>query len=226
MQVNNSIIIPVELGHVFCFLIKGEKTILVDTGVPGCSDKIFAKMNEVGIKPEDVSLILITHGHLDHYGSLAEVQTKIKAKVAIQRKAADSLRTGTNEVVKPTSFMSRIISILMASQMNKKIPGTEPEIIFKDKLDLNEYGVKGQVISTPGHTPGSVSVILENGETIVGDMIGGKFSKPSEPTIPFFAADLDLLKKNVHKVLEFEPMVIYASHGGPFSTEAVKKYFA
>jgi glyoxylase-like metal-dependent hydrolase (beta-lactamase superfamily II) len=225
MQVNNSLVVPISLGHVSCFLIKGEKNILVDTGIPGSAGKIMEVIQEAGIKPTDISLIIITHGHLDHFGSLTEIKRITGAKIAVQRNAAGFVRTGKNEDVKATGFLSNIISILMSSQMKKNIAGIEIDIVFKDELDLNEYGVKGKVISTPGHTPGSASIILENGETIVGDMIGGKFSNPSAPTIPLFATDLKLLHKSVQKVLSFSPVIIYASHGGPFKTDEVRDRF-
>jgi len=40
-----------------------------------------------------------------------------------------------------------------------------------DEFDLGEYGIAGKIIHTPGHSPSSVSIVLESGETLVGDML-------------------------------------------------------
>jgi len=39
------------------------------------------------------------------------------------------------------------------------------------EYDLKEWGVEGKVLHTPGHTPGSLSVVLDNEEAILMDML-------------------------------------------------------
>jgi glyoxylase-like metal-dependent hydrolase (beta-lactamase superfamily II) len=55
-------------------IVRDQKTIIVDTGNPGSAANILAAMKKHQIDPEDVSLILITHSHLDHSGGAAELQ--------------------------------------------------------------------------------------------------------------------------------------------------------
>ena len=72
---NNTLtIIPIKLGIVKSFIVKGKKTVIVDTGYAGNGNKILRYLNENFIKPEDVSLIILTHGHIDHYGSAEELK--------------------------------------------------------------------------------------------------------------------------------------------------------
>lgn len=75
------------------------------------------------------------------------------------------------------------------------------------------------VIPTPGHTPGSVSVLLESGEAIVGDLVMGKLMgllrKPGPPVV---AWELDRNWESVHQLLALSPNIIYVGHGGPFET--------
>lgn len=67
---NNSFsVIPLKLGLVKSFIIKGYKSVIVDTGYPGNGNKILHCLQENLIKPTDISLIIIIHGHIDHYGS-------------------------------------------------------------------------------------------------------------------------------------------------------------
>jgi hydroxyacylglutathione hydrolase len=47
------------------------------------------------------------------------------------------------------------------------------DILVEERYDLNDLGFKGYIIHTPGHSPGSISVILENEIAIVGDTLFG-----------------------------------------------------
>ncbi len=67
-------------------------------------------------------------------------------------------------------------------------PAFEPDILIDGPLELEEYGVRGRVIPTPGHSPGCVSVLLKSGDAIAGDLIFP--SIPSEkPSLTFWADD-------------------------------------
>jgi len=78
---------------------------------------------------------------------------------------------------------------------------------------------------TPGHTPGSVSVVLENREVIVDDLIMGGFVRRKRPCNPIFANDINQVKKTIEEIMKNKPRKLYASHGGPFSPEDVLRYF-
>jgi glyoxylase-like metal-dependent hydrolase (beta-lactamase superfamily II) len=54
-------------------IIRDQKTIIFDTRSPGSAAKILAAMKKHQIDPEEVSLIVITHSHLDHSGGAADV---------------------------------------------------------------------------------------------------------------------------------------------------------
>ena len=51
------------------------------------------------------------------------------------------------------------------------IEGVNPDILVDDVFGLSEYGISGKIIHTPGHSQGSMSIILDNGETLIGDMV-------------------------------------------------------
>jgi glyoxylase-like metal-dependent hydrolase (beta-lactamase superfamily II) len=78
------------------YLVRGERTVLVGTGTPGNAARIVQAMGRLGLKPQQVSLILITHGHADHFGGVAALQQMIGAPVAIGRADAWALRSGHN----------------------------------------------------------------------------------------------------------------------------------
>jgi glyoxylase-like metal-dependent hydrolase (beta-lactamase superfamily II) len=58
-----------------CYLLWGRHgVVLIDPGPPGSTPAIIAGAAEAGVTPGEVCLILVTHGHLDHYGAAAEVK--------------------------------------------------------------------------------------------------------------------------------------------------------
>ena len=223
MQQSQSTVIPISLRGVKAFLIKGTRPILVDTGNPGNEQQIVGALARNGVAPQDLSLILITHSHLDHFGSLAALKPQTAAKIAVQANDADALRDGVNQELHPTSFLGKLF--LKVIPQHKKFPGVQPDIIIEQQLDLAEFGVQGAAIATPGHTSGSLSLFLANGEAIIGDLIMGGIFRPKAPHYPWFAADLDQVKQNIQAVLRRRPSIIHASHGGPFSLETLVKTF-
>lgn len=66
-----------------------------------------------------------------------------------------------------------------------KYPGTKPDIVMDtEEFSLWEYGIDGRVLHTPGHTKGSVSVLLESGELFAGCMAHNRFPFRLTPGLP------------------------------------------
>jgi len=74
---------PIKLGGVNCFLVQEEGLILIDTGTPGQHDRIVKQVKQLGLNPEDIELIVITHGHGDHFGSAQKIKELTGAKLAV-----------------------------------------------------------------------------------------------------------------------------------------------
>lgn len=209
-------IIPISLGIVKAYLIKGEKWILVDTGFAFSYKLMLKKMKKNHINPEDISLIIITHNHLDHVGGLLKLQKLTNAKVLIHSLDGKDLRKGISSVVTPVKALAKLIF-----KFNHANHITfEPHIEINDNMDLKEFGVRGKVIHTPGHTPGSLSIMLTNGDVIIGDLITGKKRKAKL----FYVIDnLTDLKSSLNKLIELGAKRFYTSHGKVCNVEAVEK---
>ena len=203
----------IDLGFVKAFLIKGEKYILLDTGVPKSFAKIKRYMTDNDINPRDISLVIITHNHLDHTGSLSNIKELTGAPVLIHTSEDLSLSKGAT-----TPVQSRILLLRWLVKIMKK-PKIEPfnaEIIINNNeiIDLKSYGVAGKVIHTPGHTDGSISVILESGQAIVGDLFNGKKTKHGiKASYPFICSNLDAIKVSMRKLIDQGSNQFYNAHG-------------
>ena len=208
------------------FLIRGHAgCMLVDTGNPGKADRILERLAKHCVAPDDIRLILLTHGHTDHFGSTAELRKRTSAPVAIHALDADAVRQGIHQPdsLRPTwRLIAPLvrISALRNLVVPERAPAFEPDIVFEDEFRLDEYGVAGRVIPTPGHTPGSVSVLLNSGDAIVGDMVTGGFLRLlRQPRLPMVAWDLERSWESLRRFLDLSPRIVYVGHGGPFEVE-------
>ncbi len=216
--------IPLTISN--AFLIKGARPILVDTGSPDEAGAILVALKREHVEVRDLALIVHTHGHSDHCGSTWELKQISRAPTAIHKSDADMLRRGRNNPVIPTNLTARVIRSLFSQTFRR----LEPDILIANEMDLGPYGVNGRIIFSPGHTAGSISVVLENNEAIAGDLmmggyLGGQFF-PGLPGYPYFADDLNTLRASIKKLMGLSVSRVYVGHGGPLEPRAIIRRFS
>jgi hydroxyacylglutathione hydrolase len=221
-------IVPIGLGFVRAFLVRGKRDLLVDAGMPGSGPRLRAALARLGTGLDRLSLVVITHGHLDHFGGLGGIAPSLACPVAVHRADAEVLRTGRQ---RPSIPVGPLLSALMRIAPTPRTGEAArlafaPDLLIDDPLDLAPYGVEGTAESTPGHTAGSVSLFLAGGEVIVGDALRGAIVLPSVPRWPFVVEDFDENRRSVARVLGRRPSRIWTSHGGPLDPDGARRFAA
>ncbi len=216
-------VIPISLGTTMSFLLVGRKggLVLVDAGNPGDGKKIIRAVEEAGYRPEDISLIVITHGHRDHVGGLAELQEHLSAKSIVHQEDVKALTEGKEPEVTPVRLVGSLIEPILPER-DIPLPPDKPEVIEEEKVSLKGFGFEGEVIHIPGHTHGSMGVISEDGTAVIGDLVMGRFVVYGRAALPVFAEDPSSVRESIRKVLSRDPEIIHTSHGGPFRSEDLK----
>lgn len=217
-------VIPIPLGFVQAFLLRGERSILVDTGTPRSEDRIERALRAAGVSLHELALILITHGHTDHFGSAAALRARSGAPVAIHTADAEALRQGRNPALPGRGLFAAVGSLLTRFQTPP--PGTEPDILLAGETDLSAWGIAGRIIPTPGHTPGSLSLWLESGDLLIGDLAMGGLWGRGRLGQPFIVADAAQLRASQQAMAALAPQRVWTSHGGPFSGAEYRAWIA
>ncbi len=215
----------IELGINSCYLIKGSDVVMVDGGMPHKINVFIKELSKTGIKERDIKLLVLTHSHFDHCGSAYEIRNLTGAKVAIHESEKVYLEEGGMLIPKGVNMRGKITQPLMFP-LFKRISFTKfaPDILIKDDpYPLNEYGINGNIIHTPGHTVGSISIILDSGEAFVGCMAHNGFPFRFNPGLPIYAQDIEEIKKGWKRLIDLGVKTVYPGHGKPFSIEFMRK---
>jgi glyoxylase-like metal-dependent hydrolase (beta-lactamase superfamily II) len=217
---------PIPMGPVNGYVIQAEGVVVIDGGTPDQTDDFLTGLERASIKPEDIQLIVVTHGHYDHIGSVKEIKETTGAKVAMHQCEKDCLEKSVDPPPPPpvTRWGRVLIKLIAMSASSANISTTDVDIVLGDEdLSLAEYGIPGRVIYTPGHTSGSVSVLLETGDALVGDLAMSGFPLRLSPGLPIFAEDLGQVKASWKRLLDAGADTVYPGHGKPFPADAMRK---
>lgn len=194
-----------------CYLLLGERPVLVDTGAPGDLKRILAALKAVSLEPEDLALILLTHGHSNHAGCAAELRRRSGAQVALHLGDAPLVRQGRNGILAAQDTLGRVLRPFV----DEEFEAFEPDLLFREGIALESYGVKGKVLATPGHTPGSASVVLASGEAIIGDVLRGSFVWPNKSRPHWFCNDPE---SNARSIVRLAREGLLRCHPGAFGS--------
>ncbi len=215
----------IPLGVDNCYVVKEEGTIMIDSGTPKKGKEFVKRLKKLSINPKDIKLIIITHGHWDHIGSAKEIKEITGAKIAMHQMEKDCLEKSLMLVPPAVNRWGHIFAWIVSRLLPlAHIPSTDVDIILGDEnISLVEFGIPGNVIHTPGHSSGSVSVLLKTGDAFVGDLAMNGFPLRLGPGLPIFADDLQKVKESWKMLLDRGAKMIYPAHGNPFSAEIMRK---
>ncbi|MBA2611759.1 MAG: MBL fold metallo-hydrolase [Bacteroidetes bacterium] len=166
-------IYQISLAGVNAFLIDDNGLTLVDTGFKNNTDKIFSAIKTGGKNPEDIKQIILTHCHLDHTGSVAEIKRRLGVPIYAHSIDADLIEQGIAGR-QPFHISPGIMNWLLFNILIKPTGNTIEPVNIDERLKDNDIiPIAGgiQVIHTPGHSDGHISLLLRSeGVLIAADI--------------------------------------------------------
>ncbi len=217
--------VTLSLSNVHVLL--GEHPVLVDTGSPGEIVELRHGLAELGIKLSDIRCAVVTHGHADHAGNARVLQ---QLGIKIIAGSGDLWRElrGVHGHLTATSFFATLLKVIIPGHYQPFYPDiTVPRT---GRYDLRACGVDGEVIAMPGHTGGSLVVLVAGGKiALVGDLFRGGalagYVHPSEPKEHFYQDDLALAHRRIKELLARGVELFVLGHGGPSDAADVRRVF-
>ncbi|MEV6205802.1 MBL fold metallo-hydrolase [Kitasatospora sp. NPDC051914] len=220
--------IPVLGRHAInAYLLLGRRPIVVDAGTPGSGRLIRDAVARHGVDPADIGLIVITHGHIDHFGSAAELHRLTGAPVAGHVDDLQPFRTGrVHEPYLPTGPMGRLMD--RDPRLHATAEPFEPDVLVRGETGLHDFGVDARIMPTPGHTAGSISVLTDDGDLVAGDMVANSFMGliPGRPANPPFHDDPQRNLASLREMLALGPTRLHVGHGIPLDPARVAAWAA
>ena len=216
-------IYPLRFDRVSAYLIVDDRPILVDTGLPDDQQHLAEQLILHRISPEDLSLIVVTHAHFDHTGSLKALHA-LKTPpipIAAHPRAAACLSQGRGAPFGENLRIGRMLRPLITRF--PPMPAITVDLTISEPCPLEAYGVRGRLLPTPGHTQGCLTVLLENGDTVVGDLLRPNMFFRKGRRVPWVINDLGTWKQSLTQLLRLGARRFYGGHGGPFSRAQVEE---
>jgi len=205
---------------------KDEGLILVDAGFPNQGGKFAKELKDLSINPRDISLILLTHGHYEHIGSINEIKKLAGGKIVINQHEKNLVEQALKPPLPPgTNLWGNMIRpVYSFGGLFIIFPGTPVDLVLEDKeYPLEYHGIHGKVSYTPGHSSGSISLLLNTGDAFVGDLAMNGLPMRIGPGMPVFAEDIGAVKESWRLLLTSGARWIYPAHRQPFTAELLEK---
>lgn len=198
-------IITMNLGELdtSCYLLVSDEGNAAVIDPAGECDRIIEELSKNSLT---LTKILLTHGHFDHTGAVAELKEITGAKVYIH--ADDECML--NDTIKNVAYLVPGYSY---KPFEADVLLSGGDMIFLDELEIS-------VMHTPGHTKGSVMYFVNNsiftGDTIFEGSVG---------RTDFYSGDIKAQRETLKRISALrENYTLYPGHGGATTLEDEKKY--
>jgi hydroxyacylglutathione hydrolase len=186
------------------YFIDGEKGILVDPGHYHLFDHVRDELDRLSLSPEDMEMVIITHGHPDHMEGLRIFQE-------------------TDTIVAVSSLEMEFIQTVAPHYGEALgISDFEPEVLLQEG-DLKVGDLAFEVIHTPGHSPGSVCLYLPDRKVLfTGDVVFNQGIGRTD--LP--GGNGEELKESIRRISQLDVEYLLTGHGDIVTgREAVKENF-
>jgi glyoxylase-like metal-dependent hydrolase (beta-lactamase superfamily II) len=201
-------------------LLDGSRPVVVDAAMPGRSGAVWRHLQRLGHEPEAVSEIWLTHGDIDHMGSVAALKARSGADVVAHRADAPLVDGTADRELGPLPLSGTYQGIF--NMAVRHLFRYQPAQVDRPAEDGDALG-SWQVIHTPGHTAGSASYYhAERKIIIVGDALNHRRGRLGAPPT-MFTPDMAQAHASIKRIAGLDFEVCCFGHGPPLKDNAAER---
>lgn len=209
-------------GYTRAYLFEdGDSLTLVDALFDSDAQQIIDYLWSIGRAPSDLTDIVLTHSHRSHIGGVAALKRLSDARVHCHAEEAAVIEgTAKLPAIKPWPLLPLA---LVPIRVMSYLPFAPHEHCTVDKHpeEGGEPIGRLQVIDAPGHTPGNIALLWDDGQTRVLVVADAILTWPTlGPGWANFNADEALYRRSLWRLLQTEPDVVCVAHGDPICENA------
>ena len=182
---------------------------LVDAGLTGKGSYKVNSIKKLGIRPEDIKRIIMTHTHLDHIGCLAELQRDFPAaELWVHKLEADLLEKGDDRAVYGMEMFKGMCQTQFGLDANAFKFKVDRKLEGSETLEIGD--MIWDVVFIPGHSMGGIALyepvakILIPGDVVYADYAIGRFD--------LYGANAAQLKDSLDKLAKLDVDILLPGH--------------
>ncbi|MCX6023852.1 MAG: MBL fold metallo-hydrolase, partial [Chloroflexi bacterium] len=185
---------------------------LLDTGAAGSAGVILRGLPRLGLSPEHLKMIVLSHHHPDHTGGLALLAAHLGAEVAAHPLDIPNI-SGVSPGLGRWGDLRRRVGMLGFA---RRVPVSRA-LEDGDRLPFAPWF---RVLHTPGHTAGSITLYDDERRlAIIGDAMNHRWGVLSGPSW-LFTADRAAAWRSIARLAELDPATIAFAHFPPITERA------
>jgi metallo-beta-lactamase class B len=191
------------------YLVDAGQLVLIDAGAGLSFERLTANIRSLGLRPESLDTLVVTHRHIDHVGALARFKSELGVSIVVHEGDAEAIETGDG-------VLADFYGVDYAGVRADRILRGAEETLGFDRLEL-------KAVHIPGHTPGSIALYFDSssGERVLfGQDIHGPYN-------PAWGADPEAARASLEKLIGLNADILCEGHFGVVrGAAAVKKFIA
>jgi glyoxylase-like metal-dependent hydrolase (beta-lactamase superfamily II) len=208
----------IDCGMVQAYLVQdADRLTLIDTGLATCAPAIVDTITGAGRALGELRQIVVTHYHVDHRGSVAELAERTGARVLAHRLDAPMMRGDLAEEEPVLSELEKPY----AEQVRKDLvlaPFCNVDLELGDGDEIDVAG-GAQVVHVPGHTRGSIAVYLPKKRALFCGDAAARMPE-GQLIVGVFNVDPAQARASFRRLAELEFDAAFFGHGAPMDRDA------
>ena len=205
-------------------VIEGDGLLLIDTG-RGYWWPLLRRRVESLRRDGRLRALILTHTHFDHAENAARIKAAYDIPIIVHQSEAAYLKSGESPLPDGTNWLMRrfMQSLGKRTQPFFRYHGIPADFTAGEHDSLVALGLRSSLMHTPGHTRGSLSIVIDDEIALVGDTL---FSVFPWTVLHLWADDVPGMVKSWKKLLETPCSLFLPGHGGPIRRDLLEREYA